>query len=146
MYLYLIAFAGILLAGLLTLPLSPKAGPGRVVLFLLLSLVAAAAAVVVDHADVLPEPASAKAERTVEVMKSALEAEAQTSVVEAPSIQALEDEQSPTLWRLEGGLALICAPTDFPASAEMVCWGPDVLVAEGVIVGDDSDTESSGTE
>lgn len=146
MYLYLIAFGGILLAGLITLPLSAKAGPGRVIAFLLLSLVAAAAAVVVDHSDLLPEESSAKAERTIEVMKEALQTEAQVSVVEAPDVSQLEDSQSPSVWRMEGGLSLLCVPTDFPSSAEMVCWGPDVMVAEGIIVGDDDDQDSTHSD
>ncbi|WP_110240040.1 hypothetical protein [Nocardioides gilvus] len=146
MYLYLIAFGGILLAGLLTLPFSAKAGPGRVLAFLLLSLVAACAAVVIDHSDLLPESSSSQAERTIEVMEEALQTEAQVAVIEAPDAEKLQDSQTPSVWRMEGGLSLLCVPTDFPTSAEMVCWGPDVMVAEGIIVGDDTDPQPSHTD
>lgn len=143
MYLYLIAFAGILLAALITRPLSPKAGAGRVLAFLLLCLVAAAAAVVVEHSDLVPESSAGKEERAIEAMKQALQREAQVAVVEAPDAAKLRDEQTPSVWRMEGGLSLLCVPRDFPTSAEMVCWGPDVMVAEGVIVGDESDADPS---
>ena len=135
MLLVLIALGFVLLAALITLPTAKSAGPGRIAAFAVLSIVGAAGALLIDHSVALPSDDldTAKAEKARDLMVADLEAQAQVKVVKAPSVEAIADEESPTVWRLERGLSGLCTATDFPESAEMVCFTPAVMVAEGVM-------------
>lgn len=158
MLLVLIALGFVLLAYLVTLPTSKSAGPGRIAAFAVLALVGIVGALLIDHSDLLPNRGldTAKAEKAKELMIADLETQAQVKVVKAPSVEAIADEDSPTVWRLERGLSVLCTATDFPESAEMVCFTPAVMVAEGVMTDaapdvddaeDDADVEiDPGTE
>lgn len=138
MYLALMAFGAIILAALITLPTAKSGGVGRIVVFVLLALVGAAAAVIIDHEGVLPPTAGEKAEHTREIMIEKFEEQAQAKLSgEAPSTDALANSEVATVWRFEGGMTLLCSATDFPDSAEMVCWAPDGAIAEGVTVDHD---------
>lgn len=134
MLLVLVAFGFVLLAALITLPTSKAAGPGRIAVFAVLSIIGAAGALLLDHSGALPTVGmdTAKAEKARDLMIADLETQAQVKVVDAPSIEALADADAPTVWRLEQGLTVLCTATDFPDSAEMTCFTPAVLIAEGV--------------
>lgn len=144
MLLVLIAFGFILLAALITLPTAKDAGVGRVVLFAVLSIIGAAGALLIDHSGVLPTVGmdTAKAEKARELMIEDLETQAQVSVLEAPSVEEIARTDVPSVWRLEQGLTLLCTATDFPDSAEMACFTPAVLIAEGVETDSALDSES----
>ena len=138
MYLVLMALAAIILAALITLPTAKSGGVGRIVVFVLLSLVGVAAAVVIDHEGLLPPTAGEKAEHTRDVMIEKFEEQAQAELAgDAPSTKALADTDLPTVWRFKGGMTLLCSATDFPDSAELICWAPDGAIAEGVTVDHD---------
>lgn len=141
--LVLISAGLVLLAALVTRPLAESAGPGRLVAFALLSIAGAAGALVLTTSGVLPGTEDAEetgerteqGERALELMIADLETQAGVPVVEAPSVEQLAEAEGPSVWRLEG-VSVLCLPTDFPDSAEMVCWAPNVMVAEGVKVDD----------
>lgn len=134
MLLVLIALGFVLLAALITLPTSKAAGPGRVAAFAVLSIIGAAGALLIDHSGALPTFGmdTVKAEKARDLMIADLEAQAQVKVVDAPSLDAIAATDAPAVWRLEQGLTLLCTATDFPESAEMTCFTPAVMIAEGV--------------
>lgn len=146
MLLVLFGLLAILVAGLLTMPLAKSAGPGRVAAFAILAIVGVGGVLVLEHEGLLPggdeESAlvSEHGEETRDRMTAELEEVAGVKVLEAPSVDALADSDAPTVWRLEQGLTLLCVATDFPTMAEMACYGPDAMVAQGVkVVGDDGE-------
>ena len=150
MLLVLLALGFMLLAALITLPTSRSGGPGRIAAFAVLSIVGAAGALLLDHSGVLPTLGmdTAKAEKARDLMIADLETQAQVKVVEAPSVEAIADTDAPAIWRLEEGLTLLCAASDFPDSAEMACFAPAVLIAEGVdtdaaVTLDESDADAA---
>lgn len=134
MLLVLIALGFVLLAALITLPTSKTAGAGRVAAFAVLSVIGAAGALLIDHSGALPTLGmdTVKAEKARDLMIADLEAQAQVKVVDAPSFEAIADADAPSVWRLEEGLTLLCTAADFPESAEMTCFAPAVMIAEGV--------------
>lgn len=144
MLLVLFGIGALLVAGLITLPLAKNAGPGRVAAFAVLSLVGVVGVLFADHEGLLPggEDAEAKeqaslvsehGEETRDRMVTELQTAAGVKVLKAPSVDELA-ESNPTIWRLEQGLTLLCVSSDFPTMAEMACYGPDAMVAEGVTV------------
>ena len=145
MLLVLISLGAILVAGLLTLPLAKSAGPGRVAAFAVLAILGVAGALWLTTSDVLPSLDTEKAEEAREMMIDDLEKQAGVPVTEAPSIELLDETEGPTVWRLEG-VSVLCVPKDFPDSAEMVCWVPDVMVAEGMKVGDHEGDDTDETQ
>ncbi|GGD07684.1 hypothetical protein [Nocardioides daphniae] len=145
MLLVLFGIAALVVAGLITLPLAKSAGPGRVAAFAVLALVGVTGVLFLDHEGLLPgaEDADAKdqaalvsehGEETRDRMVTELEKAAGVKVLQAPSVDALAETSSPTIWRLEQGLTLLCVTSDFPTMAEMACYGPDAMVGEGVTV------------
>lgn len=148
MLLVLIALGFVLLAALVTLPTAKSAGPGRIAAFVVLALVGAVGALLIDHSDLLPGRGldTVKAEKARDLMIADLEAQAQVKVVKAPSVEAIAEADSPTVWRMERGLSVLCTATDFPESAEMVCFTPAVMVAEGVMTDAAPDVEDTEPE
>lgn len=145
MLLVLIAFGFVLLAALITLPTAKSAGIGRIALFVVLSIIGAAGALLIDHAGVLPTYGldTAKAEKARDLMVADLESQAQVKVTEVPDVDAIARTDVPSVWRLEEGLTLLCTATDFPDSAEMTCFTPAVLIAEGVMTDSAADSSES---
>lgn len=154
MLLVLFGIAALVVAGLITMPLAKNAGPGRVAAFAVLALVGVTGVLYLDHEGLLPGGddgqsalVSEHGEDTRDRMATELEKAAGVKVLEAPSIDALAESDSLTVWRMEQGLTLLCVATDFPTMAEMACYGPDAMVAEGItVVGDGEHSEDDDSE
>lgn len=139
----LFGLGAIVLAALITLPTSKKAGIGSIVLFVVLSLAGALGAVVFAQHYHLPPSDKDKAAHTHHLISEWLEGQG-AEIQDAPEAKDMLDGGA-DLWRLNiqgQELTLLCTPVDFPETAQLNCAEAQPLINEKIDV--DFDDIASG--
>lgn len=143
MLLSLFGIGAIILAALITLPASKKAGIGAIVFFVVLSLIGAIGAVIFSSHFHLPPSEKQKAEHTHHVITEWLEGQG-AEVKNSPEPEELLDGNA-AMWNLEvqgQELNLLCTPgKGFPEKATLNCAESMPLISEDLKI-DFDDIES----